>query len=99
MPTAGFPTWFSLKWCVLVLLLMLFGLSSAAALWNIGILYLPTAQSQSIALLIATPWVLSAIGAKKPHGVAMRSAMLCDCAVAAQPRRPRVKIFAPIADK
>ena len=63
-PTAGFPTWFSLKWCVLVLLLMLFGLSSAAALWNIGILYLPTAQSQSIALLIATPWVLSAIGAK-----------------------------------
>jgi hypothetical protein len=63
-PSAGFPTWFSLKWWAFILLLVLFGLSSAAALWNIGILYLPTAQSELIALLIATPWVLSAIGAK-----------------------------------
>jgi hypothetical protein len=63
-PATGFPPWFSLKWWVLVVLFLLFGLSSAAALWNIGNLYLPTAQSQTTALLIATPWVLAAIGAK-----------------------------------
>lgn len=63
-PISGFPRWFSLKWWGVIVLFLLFGVSSAAALWNIGTLYLPTAQSQTIALLIATPWVLAAIGAK-----------------------------------
>ena len=68
-----FPTWFSAKWWGFLTCLVLFALSSGAALLQIANLYLPSMQSWLFASVAASPWVLASVAVEMFLLLAVRS--------------------------
>jgi hypothetical protein len=64
--------------------LVLFCVSCAAAIANIGAIYLPSVQSRLLAIAVASPWVLAAVAAKLlTRGAQARTATTVRWSVAA----------------
>jgi hypothetical protein len=63
-PVAQFPKLFSVRWWMFTACLLLFVVSCCAAIANISAAYLPSIQSQILAIAVASPWVLAAVAAK-----------------------------------